>query len=184
MPEEQTAPTIEPPTPTPTAPEASPAEPPAEQNLDALPQWARDSLTKANKEAANYRTQVAELKPKADQFSALEEASKTEAQRLAEATATAQRDADEARAEATRYKAAATHGIPADHFDLLGTGTEEEITARAEKLSALLAAQATPPTTPANPTRPLEQLRPGASPGEPVNEDDAVYAALFGPPKT
>lgn len=185
MPEEQTQTTTEPPTPAPVTPEVTPAAATTEQqNLEELPQWARDSLTKANREAANYRTQVAELKPKADQFSALEEASKTEAQRLSETAATAQRDADEARAEAIRYKAAATHGIPADHFDLLGTGTEEEITARAEKLAALLAVQAAPPTVPATPVRPLEQLRPGATPGEPVNEEDAVYAALFGPPKT
>jgi len=123
------------------APEATP-QAPETQDVTTLPEWARTSLTKANQEAAKYRTQLNELKPKADQFAALEEASKTEAQRLAEATEVAKREAQEARAESTRYKVAATHGIPADHFELLGSGTEEEITARAVKISALLAAQA------------------------------------------
>lgn len=172
-----------------TAPEAQPETPTVEQapSPEDLPQWARDAITKANKEAASYRTQVAELKPQADQFRALEEASKTEAQRLADATAAAQRDAETARADATRYKVAATFGISADHFDLLGTGSEEEITARAEKISSLLAAQAaataTTPPVAAPTNRPLEQLRPGATPAGAQSEDDVIYAALFGPQK-
>lgn len=171
-------------TPAPAAPEAPAAQPP-EQNPNDLPQWARDAITKANKEAANYRTQVAELKPQADQFRQLEEASKSEAQRLAEAAEVARRDAEQARADATRYKAAATYGIPSDHFDLLGSGTEEEISARAEKLQTLLAAQVaaqTPPPADAPRARPVEQLRPGATPGETDNEDDVVMARLFGTP--
>lgn len=166
------------------APEAAPQT--ETQDPSALPQWARDAITKANREAANYRTQVAELKPKADQFSALEESIKSETQRFAEAAEAAKRDAENARAEAIRYKAAATHGISADHFDLLGSGTEEEIVARAEKLAGLLAAQAaaaTPAAPPAPQRRPVEQLRPGATPTEAVSEDDAVWAALFGQPK-
>lgn len=170
----------------PAAPEQQPAQQP-EQRQEDLPQWARDAISKANREAANYRTQVAELKPKADQFSALEEASKSELQRVQEAQQAAERTAEQARAEMTRYKVAATHGIPAEHFDLLGSGTEEEITARAEKISTLLAAQAaaaTAPTTPgAPPTRPVEQLRPGATPSEAENEDDVILARLGFVPK-
>jgi hypothetical protein len=172
-----------------TAPEATPVAPAeptesTEQNQNDLPQWARDAITKANKEAANYRTQVAELKPKAEQFKALEEASKSEAQRLAEAAEAAKRDAETARAEAIRYKAAATHGISADHFDLLGSGSEEEITARAEKIASLVAAQAAATQTVTPPaTRPVEQLRPGATPAGSESEDDVILAKLFGPPQ-
>lgn len=169
---------------TPAAPAAQAPEPTVEQNQNDLPQWARDAITKANKEAANYRTQVNELKPKAEQFTALEEASKTEAQRLAEAAEAAKRDAESARAEAIRYKAAATHGISADHFDLLGSGTEEEITARAEKLSSLLAAQvAATQAAPPPASRPVEQMRPGATPAGTESEDDVILAKLFGPPQ-
>jgi regulator of protease activity HflC (stomatin/prohibitin superfamily) len=164
------------------APEA-PQQQPDPQDTSALPEWARQSLTKANQEAAKYRTQVNELKPMADQFRALEESTKSEAQRLAEAAEAAKRDAENARAEAIRYKAAATHGISADHFDLLGSGTEEEISARAQKIAALLAAQvapATPPPPAAPQRRPVEQMRPGATPGGTESEDDVLYGALFG----
>jgi hypothetical protein len=154
------------------------------QDVNDLPQWARDAITKANKEAANYRTQVAELRPKAEQFSALEEASKSELQRVAETAEKAKRDAENAQAEAIRYKAAATHGISAEFFDLLGSGTEDEITARAEKIAALATAQAAATQAAAGPpvTRPVEQMRPGATPAEAASEDDLILAKLFGPP--
>lgn len=175
-------PTAEPTTEPTAAPEATP--PAAEQNTADLPPWAREALTKANREAAKYRTQLQEIKPRADQFDALEQASKTEAQRLAEAAETAKRDAEQARAEAVRYKVAATHGITADHFDLLGAGSEDEITERAEKLSALLKAQAALTATTTTPTtRPAEQLRPGATPSDSKSEEDLVYERLFGAPK-
>ncbi|HEY5201355.1 MAG TPA: hypothetical protein VIJ31_10650, partial [Acidothermaceae bacterium] len=128
---------VAPQTPAPTAPLTPPAE-----DVSTLPQWARDAITKANSEAAAARIKAKELEPAAAQFAALEEASKTEAQRLAESEATAKREALEARAESARYKVALAHGIPADDFDLLGTGTEEEITARAVKIAAKNAAQA------------------------------------------
>jgi hypothetical protein len=167
-----------------SAPEAVEPPPTETQDPNTLPQWARDAITKANREAANYRTQVGELRPKAEQFAVLEEASKSEAQRLAEAAETATRDAENARAEAIRYKAAATHGIGADHFDLLGSGTEEEIQARAEKIASLVAAQAaTTQTASAPATRPVEQLRPGATPAGTESEDDVILAKLFGPPQ-
>jgi hypothetical protein len=162
------------------SPRRRPSSSPSSQSPDSLPEWARESLTKANREAAQYRTQVNELKPLADQFRAFEESTKSETQRLAEAAEAAKRDAENARAEAIRYKAAATHGIPADHFDLLGSGTEEEITARAEKLAALIAAQQQPATPAAPQRRPVEQLRPGATPGGAESEDDVLFAQLFG----
>jgi dsDNA-specific endonuclease/ATPase MutS2 len=162
------------------APEAPPQQP-EQQDANTLPQWARDAITKANKEAAGYRTKLAEVQPMADQFRQLEEASKSELQRIQEAQAAAEKRAEQAAAEAIRYKAAATHGIPADHFDLLGSGTEEEITARAEKISTLLAAQAQQQTPPPKPqSRPVEHMRPGATPGEADNEEDAIFARLFG----
>lgn len=127
--------------------------------------------------------QINELKPKADKFQELEEASKGEAQRLAEAAETARRDLESARAETIRYKAAATHGISADHFDLLGSGTEAEIEARAVKIRDMVAAhtaatQAATATTAPPVTRPVEQLRAGATPAGEVSEDDAILAKL------
>jgi len=141
---------------------------------------------KTDRAMAALRRKIEELEPQAEQFRRLEEASKSETQRLQEAAENARREAEIARAEAVRYKAAAMHGVSADHFDLLGTGTEEEITARAEKLSQLLAAQqaASTPQPTAPPTRrPVEQLRPGATPSGAETEDDVIFARLFGPQK-
>lgn len=165
-----------------TAPEAVPGT--VEQNPDDLPQWARDTIAKANKEAANYRTQVAELKPRAEQFAALEEASKSDAQRLQDAATAAQRQAQEAQSETLRLRVALKHGISEDDFDLLGSGTEEQIAGRAQRIADLRAAAVAaqvPPTSPTSPSRrPVEQLRPGATPTTQLSEDDQVYAAIFG----
>lgn len=51
----------------PTAPDASPAAPAApSENVDELPEWARKSLTKANKEAASYRDAAKKAKDDAE----------------------------------------------------------------------------------------------------------------------
>lgn len=128
----------------------------------------------------------------AKRLAELEDRDKSEQQRAADARAAAERERDDARAESLRYKAAATHKIGPDYFDLLGNGTEDEITARAERLGTLLAKDAeidrltteldaarlgrNAPTT----ARPTAALRPGASPSEAPSEDDSNYAALFG----
>lgn len=150
------------------------------QDASTLPPWARDAISKANQEAAKYRTKVKELEPLADQFRRLEDASKSEAQRLAEAAETAKRDAESARAEAIRYRVAATHKLDADDFDLLGSGTEEEITGRAQRIAALKAASAAPAPSTVPPSRPVEQLRPGATPSDAETAEDVIYNTLFG----
>lgn len=168
---------------TPEAPIADPAATPesapeaqATQSVEDLPQWARDAITKANREAASYRTKVKELEPQAALAAQLEEASKSEAQRLQEAAEASRRDAEAAKADALRYRLAAKHGIPEEDFDLLGSGTEEQIEARAQRIASYRAATATPP--PAG--RTTERLRPGASPTDPQSEDDVLYGSLFG----
>ncbi|HET6916600.1 MAG TPA: hypothetical protein VFH56_10975 [Acidimicrobiales bacterium] len=165
--------------------EAQPTEPVAPNAETAETQPAEiDWKAKAReweKRAKDNFAQINELKPLADQFRALEEASKSEAQRLADAAETAKREAEAARSDAIRYKVAATHGIDAEHFDLLGSGTEEEISARAEKIAALIAAKAQAQATPTPlPTRPVEQMRPGATPGEAESAEDVLYKQLFG----
>ncbi len=130
-----------------------------------------------------------DLKAKATEFDKLAEAQKTEQQRHAEAAAKAQKDADEARAETLRYKAAAEHGVGKDYFDLLGSGDEETITARAERvgslvkenaqmkaeLEALRAGKPAPVTG-----RPTEALKPGATPEQAKTEDDVIYERIYG----
>jgi hypothetical protein len=177
---------------TPETPAAAPApeapQQPAE-NVDALPEWARAAITKANQEAATYRTKVRELEPQAQKARELEEAQMSEAQKIAERATAAERERDEARAEGLRYKAAATHGIGEDYFDLLGTGDEETISTRAQRVGGLLrenadlkaeveALRAGKPA-PIN-GRPVEALKPGATPENSQTEDDVLYSSLFG----
>lgn len=177
------------PAPAPEAPQEIPA---AEQNVDSLPQWAREAISKANREAATYRTQVRELEPQAEEARKLKEAQQTEAERIAARATAAERERDDARAEGLRYKAAATHGISEDYFDLLGTGSADEISERAQKVGALLkvesenaqlraeveALRAGKPA-PLN-GRPVEALRPGATAANNQTEDDVLYSSLFG----
>ena len=178
-------------TPAPDAPEA-PEQTTADQNVEALPEWAREAISKANKEAAGYRTKVRELEPQAQKARELEEAQMSEAQKAAERAAAAERDRDEARAEGLRYKAAATHGISEDYFDLLGTGDQDAIDARGQKLGALIKAaseaeqlraevEALRAGKPA-PTngRPVEALKPGATPENAKTEDDLLYERIYG----
>jgi peptidoglycan hydrolase CwlO-like protein len=166
---------------------------PQQQPQEGAPPWGDDfdpgrawslvqNLREDNAKLKTRPVLTEEQQQKLADWDALEQASKTEFERMQEDLGRTKRDAESARAEAVRFKAAATHGIPADHFDLLGSGTEDEITARAEKLAALLAAQAqaaTPPPS-APQRRPVEQMRPGATPGDAESEQDVLYAQLFG----
>lgn len=174
-------------TPEAQAPEAQAAD---DQQQGETPPWGDDfdparawhtiqSLREREKELSKQPKLTPQAQQQLDEYNRLVEASKSEAQRQQEALEAANREAETARAEAIRYRAAATHGLSADHFDLLGSGTEEEISARAEKIAALLAAQAGPAAT-APPTRPVEQMRPGATPGEAESADDVLYKQLFG----
>lgn len=166
--------------PTPTPPAAAPPWGSPDQ-FDPAKAWALIEGLRADKEKLTARPALTdEQRKQLDEYQTLVEASKSEQQRKDEAVAAAERKAEQASAEAIRYKAAATHGISAEHFDLLGTGTEEEVSARAEKVAALLAANALPAAPGSPPTRPVEQLRPGATPADQPSEDDVVYAKLFG----
>lgn len=177
------------------------AQPPAAAVQGGEPPWGNDfdparawhtiqALREQEKELERLKKQPVmtdEQQQQLSEYNRLVEASKSNEQRLQEAATQSQKEAESARAEAFRWQAAATHGIPAEHFDLLGTGSADEIKARAEKLGALLAAQAaansTPPAPGAPPSRPVEQLRPGATPGQAVDEEELLMQSLFGAPK-
>lgn len=164
-----------------TTTETTPAEqqPKPTETVDFWKQKAREQeqRAKSNAEAARRLHEI-------------EDAQKTEQQRLADRQAAIERERDEARADGLRYKAAAKHGIGEDYFDLLGSGDEEAITTRAERVGSLLrenadmkaeleALRAGKPAP--TPTRPVTALKPGATPENHQSEDDATYAALFGP---
>ncbi len=168
----------------PVAPAAAPDAPPWGADFDAERAWKLVQDLRSDKEKLAARPVLTdEQKTALAEHDRLVQASKTETQRLQEAATSAQQALANAQADAVRYKVAATHGIPAEHFDLLGTGTEEEITAKAAKISGLLAAQAAPAAVAAPTTRPVTQLRPGATPAGIESEDDVLYGQLFGAQK-
>ncbi len=138
-----------PPAPEPVDP---PAPTPVDENVESLPQWARDSLTKANKEAAEYRTRLREAEPALTELAALKAASQTElekAQELAAANAAAKQEAEATlaaeRAERLRLKVAMDKQLPASLVDRLRGSTEEELAADADALLALLPTPSRPP---------------------------------------
>lgn len=169
----------------PTQPQQTTDAPPWGDDFDPARAWHTiQSLREREKELAKQPRLSTEQQQQLDEYNKLVEAQKSEAQRQQDALTVAQRAAETARADADRYRAAATFGIPADDFDLLGSGSYEEIAARAERLAAKNTAAQAAAITPASPTapsrRPVEQLRPGATPSGTESEDDVLYGALFG----
>jgi hypothetical protein len=167
----------------PNAPQAE--QPKPTETVDFWKQKAREQEQRAKSNA-----------DKAREYDAFQESQKTEQQRIADRAAAAERERDEARAEGLRYKAAAKHGVGEDYFDLLGSGDEETISTRAERVGSLLRVAAENEQLKAelealragrpSPTqgRPVEALRPGATPSDIQSEDAefAQYAAALNIP--
>ena len=111
-----------------TPPEGAPAEP---ETFDA------EYVAKLRKEAAKYRTEAKANAKAAEKLAEIEEANKSEIERAADAKAAAERERDEARAEALRLRIATKHGITDDEdIALFLTGTDEEtLTKQAQRLS-------------------------------------------------
>lgn len=174
--------------PEPTA-TATPEETPAD--LGDAGKAAIDRM-KAERDAARRDARVnAEAAKKLQEF---EESQKTEQQKIADRAAAAERERDEAKADGLRYRAAAKHGITEDaDLELLGSGDEETITARAERVGNLLKVAAENEQLKAElealragrpapvPGRPTAALKPGATPEHAKTEDDENYESLFGP---
>lgn len=176
------------------------AETQAEETAPAAPSFTapasqedfdRMVADRLSRERAKFRD-YAELKEKASKFDEVAEAQKTESQRYAETAARAQREAEEARAETLRYRVAASRGVTADYFDLLGTGDEETLNGRAERLGSLLnvasenehlKAELEALKTGKTPsrTRPVADLKPGATPNLDAFPDDTSYPASWLP---
>lgn len=143
--QENTSPT---PTPKPQTPEKPTPEPRAD---DQLIRTLRD-------ECAERRVQNRELRSTIDELSAERDTYKTQLEAI-------QREKD-------LLTVATKHGITEEYLDFLGSGSQEEMEARAVKLETLLASQqrGTPPRN-----RPVEGMKPGAS--TPADEPSDAYPA-------
>ena len=156
------------------APEAEP-----EVKDDDLPDWAREKLRKANNEAKNLRDR---LKAQEPLVTAAQEAERAKMSELDRANAdidalkqqVAQRDTELLQ---SRYQ------IPDEFLEFIGEGTFEEKEARALKVGQMV--QPKDPQEQRPPSeRPVESLKPGASPSNPPVEDHSYPAAWgFQPPR-
>ncbi|MGW6741640.1 hypothetical protein ACWGDX_13090 [Streptomyces sp. NPDC055025] len=106
------------------------------------------------------KDEIEQLRTSAKKYQEVEDAQKTEIQKATERAQTYEQKLADMQATNARLLAAASHNIPPELIDLLGTGTDEEINARAEVLAERL--------KPAEPApaqqRPVESLTPGAAP--------------------
>lgn len=155
------------------APRATDAQPPADpaatsptETVEFWKSKAREQEKRA-KENATAAARLAEI----------EDAQKSETQRLSEAAEAARRDADEARAEAMRLRVASSHGITdAEAVALFLTGTDEEtLTRQAQRLSEM----ASTTNAGAQPPAPRPDLSQGARGGNGASGDPATDFASF-----
>lgn len=125
------------------------------------------------------KDEITQLRQAAQKYGEFEETQKSEIQKANERAQTVEQQLADERAQNARLLAAATHNIPPELIELLGSGTAEEIGARAEVLAERLKA-ATPAAPPA-PQRPVESLTPGAAPSSAAPADaDAWIRKLAG----
>ncbi|WP_097982787.1 hypothetical protein [Streptomyces sp. f150] len=108
------------------------------------------------------KDEIEQLRTAAQKYQEVEDAQKSEIQKATERAQGFEQQLTDLRSTNARLLAAATHNIPPELIDLLGSGTDEEISARAEILAERLKASA-PPAVPAS-QRPVESLTPGAAP--------------------
>lgn len=138
------------------------------------PEQYEAALAKLRKENASWRTKLREAEPIVQKHHELEEKNKTELQKAQERAAAAEKRDQEREQSFTRLDLAVTHGIEPDNIDLIGSGSREEMEQRALRVKAMQQAQVTtaPPSN-----RPVEGLRPGASPEPPAPADDSYPEA-------
>lgn len=107
-----------------------------------------------------------DIKSKAAKFDELEAANRTELEKWTATASEWEQKAAAANSELVRLRVATKYGISEDDLDLLGSGSEEELTKRAERIKSL--------TTPAEQEPQRQELRvPGESksPDLPLNGD-------------
>lgn len=174
-PAEPATPPAQPPAvpPAPTAQAA--ATPPWGSAADFDPEKAWNLIQNLRGDVARQQARVAELTPYEQKVRELEDAQKSESQRLAEQLAVAQQEAAGLRAEALRQKVAAAKGVPVALVGRLQGSTEAELAADADALMAAFP-QPAPAQQPVAQRTPVEALRPAALPNPPEPDLAALIA--------
>jgi|JI9StandDraft_1071089.scaffolds.fasta_scaffold45242_2 hypothetical protein len=158
-------------------PEPQDGEDTPTQDVNELPQWARDQITRANKEAARYRTKARELEPLAQKAKDLEAAGQSETEKLTGKLTEAEQRAATAEARAMRLEVAHDKGLTSAQANRLVGTTKEELEADADELLAQFSPKETQDDDDER-RRPRERLRSGAAPDAEDEPDiDAAVAA-------
>ncbi len=141
-----------------------------DQGLD-LGEAGKKALELERKARRDAESKLKELEPLAARLKEFEDQSKTDAEKAAEARQTAERERDDAKAEAARLRAAIKHGLSGEDLDLLGSGTADEIEARAQRLADRLAGAGKPRPPAPDPAQ-------GATRGAAMSTADQFAAAI------
>lgn len=156
------------------------AEPPAPNPASAEPDAAAEqepeqepSPEKANREARNLRQRLKDQEPMVTAAQEAERAKMSELDREKADNATLREQLAARDTELLQSR----FGIPDDYIEFIGDGTFEEKEARAAKVGLMVqsAKQEEPGKPPTQ--RPVESLRPGASPTPPPVADNSYPAS-------
>lgn len=143
---------------------------------DRLGEGGKRALASERQARRDAEKQLTTLQARLQEF---EDRDKSEIQKATERAQTYEQQLTVMRETNARLMAAATHNIPPELIDLLGSGTDDEINARAEILAERLKVPA-PASAPTS-QRPVESLTPGAAPSSAAPTDpDAWIRKLAG----
>ena len=139
----------------------------SQEELDEL-------LKKLRSENHELRTKLRKSEPLARKAQEAEEATKTEVQKALDRAQEAINEKTELQAGYDRLELAVQYHLPREDIDLIGSGSREEMESRAQRLAAKNAAAVKAERPPTD--RPVEGLRPGATPQPPQPADDSYPA--------
>lgn len=128
-------------------------------------------IRKANQEAEGLRKRLKDLEPLAAKAKELEDANKSDNEKLTERLTSAEKAAASASAELLRLRVGLRKGLTEKQAKRLVGETEEDLEADADDLLDSFAAKKDP-ETPKVPTKPKERLRGGGEPNEEPEETD------------
>lgn len=146
-------------------------EKPEERPKPVIPPELDEAMRKIRSENHELRTRLKAAEPLAKQAQEAADAKKDGEQKAIERAQAAEKREQETLEGYARLELAVQYHIEPEDIDLIGSGTREEMDSRAQRIAAKNAAamKAAPPPT----DRPMESLRPGASPEPPKPADDS-----------
>lgn len=135
------------------------------------PEIAKAKIAKVNSEAANLRKRLRELEPLAAKAKELEDANKSDTEKLTERVTAAEKEAGTTRTELMRLRVGMRKGLTEKQAARLVGATVEELEADADELLESFGGAKGKPA-PKVAGKPTERLRGGTDPDEPVEETD------------